>query len=133
MAEVDYLPVFTAAILKNQPMGFYSAAVLVKDAQRYGLRIRPVDVTCSDWNCTLEKEENGGYALRLGLRYVHGLRSATATQLEQARAAEPFHSIEELARRVPALSQAELTILAEIGAMNALGSGLHRARCPVAG
>ena len=124
--KFHYLPVFTAAILNNQPMGFYSAAVLVKDAQRHGLRIRPVDVTCSDWNCTLEREESGGYALRLGLRYVHGLRGATASQLEQARAAIPFQSIEELARRVPALSQAELTTLAEIGALNTLGSGLHR-------
>ena len=124
--KFHYLPVFTAAILNNQPMGFYSAAVLVKDAQRHGLRIRPVDVTCSDWNCTLEREESGGYALRLGLRYVHGLRVATAIQLEQARAATPFLSIEELARRVPALSQAELTTLAEIGALNPLGSGVHR-------
>lgn len=124
--KFHYLPVFTAAILNNQPMGFYSAAVLVKDAQRHGLRVKPVDVTCSEWNCTLEREENGSYSLRLGLRYVHGLRAAVAAELERARAVQQFSSIEELAQRVPALSQAELTTLAEIGSLNPLGSNLHR-------
>lgn len=124
--KFHYLPVFTAAILNNQPMGFYSAAVLVKDAQRHGLRVKPVDVTCSEWNCTLEMEENGSHSLRLGLRYVHGLRAAVAAELERARAIQPFSSIEELAQRVPSLSQAELTTLAEIGALNPLGSNLHR-------
>lgn len=64
--KFHYLPVFTAAILNNQPMGFYSAAVLVKDAQRHGLRIKPVDVLRSDWNCTLERESDDIYSLRLG-------------------------------------------------------------------
>ena len=53
--KCHYLAAFTAAMLNNQPMGFYSPATLVKDAQRHGLRIRPIDVTCSDWLCTLEK------------------------------------------------------------------------------
>src|SRR5438067_4082587 len=52
--KTHYLAAFTAAMLNNQPMGFYAAATLVKDAQRHGLRIRPIDVTCSDWLCTLE-------------------------------------------------------------------------------
>ena len=124
--KLHYLPVFTAAILNNQPMGFYSAAVLVKDAQRHGLRIKPVDVTRSAWNCTLEAGDSGSYSLRLGLRYVHGLRAGAAADLEQARTAKAFGSIEELARRVPSLSQAELTTLAEIGALNPLGTNLHR-------
>lgn len=124
--KLHYLPVFTAAILNNQPMGFYSAAVLVKDAQRHGLRIKPVDVTRSEWNCTLERESDEPYSLRLGLRYVHGLRGTVAVELEQARSIHPFISIEELAHRVPSLSQAELTTLAEIGALNALGPDLHR-------
>src|ERR1700688_895212 len=53
--KCHYLAAFTAAILNNQPMGFYSAATLVKDAQRHGLKIKPIDVTCSDWLCTLER------------------------------------------------------------------------------
>jgi len=89
-------------------------------------RLKPVDVTCSAWNCTLEREEQGSYSLRLGLRYVHGLRAIAAAQLEQARAVEPFSTIEELAHRVPSLSTAELTMLAEIGALNPLGTNLHR-------
>ncbi len=124
--KFHYLPVFTAAILNNQPMGFYSAAVLVKDAQRHGLRVKPVDVTCSDLNCTLEPEAEGVYALRLGLRYVRGLRASVAAEIERVRVMRPFGSIEELARRVPALSQAELDILAETGALNSLGTKIHR-------
>ncbi len=124
--KFHYLPVFTAAILNNQPMGFYSAAVLVKDAQRHGLRIRAVDILCSEWNCVLEREPEGAYSLRLGLRYVRGLRASVATEIERVRALRPFGSIEELARRVPSLSQANLATLAETGALNSLGEKLHR-------
>ena len=53
--KVRYLAAFTAALLNNQPMGFYSPATLVKDAQRHGLKVRPIDVSCSEWNCTLER------------------------------------------------------------------------------
>ena len=56
--KVRYLAAFTAALLNNQPMGFYSPATLVKDAQRHGLKVRPIDVNCSEWNCTLENEGN---------------------------------------------------------------------------
>ena len=67
--KCHYLAAFTAAMLNNQPMGFYQPATLVKDAQRHGLKVRPVDVTRSDWLCTLEK--NGqDFELRLGMRYV---------------------------------------------------------------
>jgi error-prone DNA polymerase len=52
--KVRYLAAFTAALLNNWPMGFYHPATVVKDAQRHGLRVKPVDVMCSDWNCTLE-------------------------------------------------------------------------------
>src|SRR5215469_3685032 len=52
--KCHYLAAFTAALLNNQPMGFYSPATIVKDAQRHGLRVLPVDVTRSEWNCTLE-------------------------------------------------------------------------------
>ena len=53
--KCHYLAAFTAAMLNNQPMGFYSPATLVKDAQRHGLKTRPIDVTRSDWECTLEE------------------------------------------------------------------------------
>jgi len=124
--KFHFLPVFTAAILNNQPMGFYSAAVLVKDAQRHGLRIKPVDVLRSDWNCILEREEDASLSLRLGLRYVRGLRATVVAEIERVRVMRPFGSIEELARRVPSLSQADLTTLAETGALNSLGENVHR-------
>ena len=54
--KCHYLAAFTAAILNNQPMGFYQPFTLVKDAQRHGLTVRPVDVTRSDWLCTIEDE-----------------------------------------------------------------------------
>src|SRR5579863_1194572 len=52
--KCHYLAAFTAALLNNQPMGFYSPATLVKDAQRHGLKMLPADVTRSEWKCTLE-------------------------------------------------------------------------------
>jgi error-prone DNA polymerase len=53
--KCHYLAAFTAALLNNQPMGFYSPATLVKDAQHHGLKLLPVDVTRSEWRCTLEE------------------------------------------------------------------------------
>src|SRR5262249_9303851 len=52
--KCHYLGAFTAALLNNQPMGFYHPATIVKDAQRHGLKLLPIDVTKSDWQCTLE-------------------------------------------------------------------------------
>jgi error-prone DNA polymerase len=125
--KCHYLAAFTAAMLNNQPMGFYQSATLVKDAQRHGLKVRPIDVTCSDWLCTLEK--NGqGFALRLGMRSVNGLRADIAQAIVRERAIRPFLSIDDLKLRVPAIQKAELTTLAEIGALNFISrkSGFHR-------
>jgi len=107
-------------MLNNQPMGFYSPAILIKDAQRHGLRVLPVDVSISDWKCTVEER-----ALRLGLRYAKGLREETAQALLRARAERPFSSIDDLAVRVPQLRKDELNRLAEVGALNRLDR-LHR-------
>jgi error-prone DNA polymerase len=54
-------------------MGFYAPAVLIKDAQRHGLRVRPIDVQQSEWVCTLEHEADGSLSLRVGLNYAKGL------------------------------------------------------------
>jgi error-prone DNA polymerase len=253
--KYHYLGAFTAALLNNQPMGFYHPATLVKDAQRHGLKILPIDVTKSDWLCTLEPvvsrqssvaseaqaisyqpsaishtlpdtsetpqknrfvsrhgfsraanvsdstaalaaevegvqspsprvtlvnrfiaghgfdlsaetshstevpwDEIGSYrrsktnlqseiknlkspsfeptsascetkdltekilALRLGLKYVRGLREAAAQALVRERSLAPFQSIHDLTRRVPELRKDELTTLAEIGALNSVSS-----------
>jgi error-prone DNA polymerase len=125
--KVRYLAAFTAALLNNQPMGFYSAATLVKDAQRHGLKVRPIDVTRSNWDCSLE-EADGKIGMRIGLRYVRGLQQIAAESLVQARKQRRFGSIEELARRVPELSRANLRMLAQIGALNNISADakLHR-------
>src|SRR5262249_2270754 len=68
--KTHYSSAFYTALLNNQPMGFYHPSSLVKDAQRRGVRFHPIDVQVSDWNCTVEAD--GG--IRLGLRYVSGLR-----------------------------------------------------------
>jgi error-prone DNA polymerase len=117
--KYHYLAAFTAALLNNQPMGFYSPAILVKDAQRHGLRVLPVDVQRSAWKCTIEGD---GHALRLGLCYVKGLRAEAGQAIVGAR---PFTSIDDLARRVPALRKDEMNRLAEIGALNPLRQ-IHR-------
>jgi error-prone DNA polymerase len=116
--KVRYLAAFTAALLNNWPMGFYHPATIVKDAQRHGLRVKPVDVTCSQWGCSLELDHNA-VTLRMGLRYVRGLQQSSAEALINARAIAPFASVEDLARRVD-LSKANLAMLARIGALNNL-------------
>ena len=134
--KCHYLAAFTAAMLNNQPMGFYNPATLVKDAQRHGLRVKPIDVTCSDWLCTLEQFEKKSshdlpsnssavpkLALRLGLRYVKGLRADAGAHIVQQRDLRPFASIEDLKLRVPILQKDELTALAEVGALNFIAAG----------
>jgi error-prone DNA polymerase len=125
--KCHYLAAFTAAMLNNQPMGFYNPATLVKDAQRHGLRIRPIDLTQSDWICTLEKigEEQ---VLRIGLRYVKGLREEIGREIVRQREIEMFRSIDDLKLRVPRIQKSDLTALAEIGALNLVGGkqGFHR-------
>jgi error-prone DNA polymerase len=130
-----YLAAFTAAILNNQPMGFYGPSTLVKDAQLHGLRVKPIDVLRSDWLCTLEPEAhreasntNGAkrFAMRLGLLYARGLRQEAGEALVNARQSRAFESIQDLALRVPELRKSDLAMLAQIGALNSLGENIHR-------
>jgi error-prone DNA polymerase len=123
--KVKYLAAFTCVILNNQPMGFYMPAVLVKDAQRHGLRVKPIDIQVSDWACTIEHEPCGSLSLRMGLGYAKGLRKlATEALVEERENYGPFTSAEDLALRVPLLNKKELTLLAKVGALNTW-MGLH--------
>jgi error-prone DNA polymerase len=125
--KVRYLAAFTCAILNNQPMGFYMPAVLVKDAQRHGLRIRPIDVQVSQWLCTVEHESNGERSLRMGLMYAKGLRQDVGEAIVQSRTESGlFRSAEDLTLRVPLLQRKELTLLSRIGALNRLHGIDHR-------
>src|SRR5579884_1658136 len=189
--KCHYLAAFTAALLNNQPMGFYHPATIVKDAQRHGLKFKPIDVTCSEWLCTLEStqyrvpstesESSGGtqylvstsqknsvipserepslrgeresrdlafqsdssvppclrrasdsqlgtrnsVLVRLGLRYVKGLREEAAQAIVRERAIRPFASMQDLVTRVPELRKNELVTLAEIGALNSISPRRH--------
>jgi error-prone DNA polymerase len=132
--KCHYLAAFTAALLNNQPMGFYRPATIVKDAQRHGLKVLPIDVMKSRWECTLEPVAgcqfpvlSGNMAvLRLGLRYARGLREEAAQALVQQRNLAPFVSIRDLVHRVPELRKDELNTLAEVGALNSIGNSPRR-------
>jgi error-prone DNA polymerase len=117
--KCHYLAAFTAAILNNQPMGFYSPETLVKDAQRHGLRFRPVEVSKSSYLCSLEWDGKTRY-VRLGLNYVRGLHSEAAKKIAAESLVAPFVSMRDLVTRVPQLQKDEIASLAELGALNGL-------------
>ncbi len=122
---------FLAAMLNSQPLGFYSPSQLVQDARRHQVEVRPVDVTLSRWDCTLEplaSELAGPFgleqpAVRLGLRLVAQLSEAAAQRIEQARRLAPFESVEDLARRAE-LGRRDLDALAAADALAPLAG--HR-------
>ena len=128
---------FLAALLNSQPLGFYTPSQLVQDAQRQGVEVRPVDVTASDWDCTLEAP--GGAreadepvtgegntlqpAVRLGLRQVTGLREAAGQRIVAARCGAVFDSVDDLALRA-GLDRGDVAALAAADALSSLAG--HR-------
>ena len=113
---------FLAAMLNSHPLGFYSASQLVQDARRHDVVVRAPDVMASEWDCTLEDMPQPP-AVRLGLRLINGFKEASAKRLVQARAAAPFDSAEDLARRAE-LEQHEMRLLAGADALASLSG--HR-------
>ena len=113
---------FLAAMLNSQPLGFYSGSQLVQDAKRHGVEVRRVDVTHSDWDCTLEGLPHPP-AVRLGLRMVVGLKAGSAIRILEARKEALFDGAEDLARRA-GLEQNEMTLLAGADALMSLAG--HR-------
>ena len=146
-----YPAAFACALLNAQPMGFYAPATIVDDARRHGVRVLPVDVRHSDWDCTLERQASGqsgaegadgdgvpggsgqsgkaggqsaaragdpsAHAVRIGMRYVKGLRDADWQRIDDARHAGPFRSVTDFASRT-GLRQDVLDRLAEAGALS---------------
>ena len=112
-----YPEVFTCSLLNAQPMGFYTPATIVEDARRHDVEVRPVDVQWSDWDCTLEPgRDDGGWAVRMGLRYVKSLSEERDwRRIETARAARPFVSLDDFTRRTR-LENRIVRRLAEAGA-----------------
>jgi len=111
--KVHRAPEFYVSLLNNQPMGFYTPATIVKDAQRHGVKVKPVCVSQSDWRCTVVDDNR----VRLGFCVVNGLRQKHAEELVRQRQDRPFESLDDFKRRVP-LSKDELRTLAELGALN---------------
>jgi len=117
--KVHRAPEFIASLLNNQPMGFYAASTLVKDANRHGVRVRPVCVQKSSWLCTIESDSS----IRLGFCVVNGLSTAHGDQIVQARKERMFDSLDDFRRRT-ALNKDELRALATLGALNCFAA--HR-------
>ena len=135
---------FACAIINSQPMGFYSPDQILQDARRHGVAVYPVDVRYSDWDCSLEQDKRGAFAIRLGLRMVRGLAEGAAQRIVAARAQAPFDDVSDLARRARldlhdsaggthSNEKSPLTRLADAGALRGIAGHRHRARWAVAG
>jgi error-prone DNA polymerase len=125
--------VFCCAILNSQPMGFYAPAQLVRDAQAHGVKVLPVDINHSRWDCTLEPTRNPQrFAVRLGFRMVHGLANTEASLISIVRAERPFSSIEDLRCRA-GVPIAALKRLAEADAYRSLDIDQRKATWTIEG
>ena len=115
-----YPAAFTAALLRNQPMGFYAPHSLINDARRHGVQVRGVDVNASDALATLEGAQNSP-AIRLGLSEVRTLGTQAAERVAAGRAASgPYRDLEDFAART-GLPAATLEALATAGAFGCFG------------
>ncbi|MDB5987716.1 MAG: putative polymerase alpha chain [Nevskia sp.] len=124
---------FIAALLNSQPMGFYPPSMLVREAQRSGVEVRPVDVMTSAWDCSLEPIAGEKQpAIRLGLRMVNGLNENIANALVAARAQQAFDSLEDLVARAGLGTHARRA-LADADALVRLSGHRHAARWAAAG
>lgn len=116
--KCHYPAAFACALLNSQPMGFYAPAQIVRDAREHGVEVRDVDVDYSDWNCTLEPCADG-FALRLGLRQVDGMREDAAARIMAARDM-PFADVADLKARAK-LDRGTIRRLAAADAMQNMG------------
>lgn len=122
---VHYRAAFMTAMLNNYPLGFYSAATLVKDAQRHDLHFIAMDINRSQYIFTVE-EVAGDKQVRVGLKYVKGLREETGEAIVAEREANGFYtSVEDLVRRVPGINKREVRALSMAGTLNFDGT-VHR-------
>jgi error-prone DNA polymerase len=127
-----FAPEFYCAMLNAQPLGFYSPNTLIRDALRHDVKVLPIDLARSDWDCTLEPIENNGttkeqFAMRMGLRYIHSLGSKAKELLEKAwREGGPFRSAEDVCAR-SGLGWKTLQLLATAGAFETFIPGRRQA------
>jgi error-prone DNA polymerase len=120
--KCHYPDVFCAAILNSQPMGFYQAAQLVRDARQHGVEVLEADVNRSAWDCTLEPASAGSrhrFAVRLGFRQIQGLSETELDELIAVRG-NGYAGIERLAA-ITGVSRFTIERLAEADAFRSLG------------
>ena len=126
---------FIAGLINSQPMGFYQPAQLLEQAKRQGVKVLPVDVTVSDYDCTLEPDgarvlpdgsKGFWFAIRLGMRLIKGLRKEDAVNVVAARAVAAFTSVEDVAYRAGLKSRAAKA-LATGGAFRSLSDHRNQA------
>jgi error-prone DNA polymerase len=118
-------------MLNSQPMGFYGPAQLVAEARRMGVVVRPIDVCCSEVECSLEADIDPP-ALRLGLNRVRGLSEEAALRVLSARQSRPFDSLGDLVHRA-ALDARDRDALARADALHALTGHRYHAQWAAAG
>jgi error-prone DNA polymerase len=123
--KVHHPVAFAAALINSQPMGFYSVASIVKDAERHGVEVRPVSVEASGWDCALESGTHEP-ALRLGMRIISRLGEDAGRRIERARRERPLSGVEDLAIRAK-LEKDKLDLLAHAGALSVFGFGRREA------
>ncbi|MGH8215724.1 MAG: error-prone DNA polymerase [Rhodanobacteraceae bacterium] len=125
---------FACAVINSQPMGFYSPDQLLQDARRHRIRVLPVDVRYSGWDCALEGRPAGSAqpAIRLGFRMIRGFRDDAAAAIVAARAGRAFTDVADLCARA-SLDIRQRTLLADAAALRGLAGHRHRARWAVAG
>jgi error-prone DNA polymerase len=111
--------IFACALLNSQPMGFYAPAQIVRDAREHGVTVLSADVNLSDWDNTLERDDKGRLALRLGFRQIDGIREADAERLA-GRRFDGYGSVEELAVRA-GLAARTMRALADADAFRSIG------------
>lgn len=116
--KCHYPDVFGCALLNSQPMGFYQPAQLVRDAQKHGVKVRPVDVNYSEWDNLLEGKDGQYHALRLGFRQVKGMRQEDA-DLIVANRQSAYTDMNAL--RDIGISDAVLERLADADAFRSMG------------
>ena len=118
---------FTCALLNSQPMGFYAPAQLVQDAKRHGVKVLPIDINYSDYDCSLEKSiTDESIALRLGLRMVKGLSIDGAEKLVRVREQGLYKSVQDIAIRTK-LAQSDMESLANADTLKNIAKDRHRA------
>jgi DNA polymerase III alpha subunit len=112
-----YPAYYYAGVLNNQPMGFYSPAVIVGDAKRHGVKVLPVDANASRWEHEVEPLPDGTAALRLGMRQVKGIDEKARETLEGERAIGPYTGVRDFVARTQAGEQVVERLIA-IGAFD---------------